>query len=365
MKFTCAKSNLLQAISTTARAASKMQKTILECILFICEDEKIILKATDIAISIKTELHAQVQEKGTAAIPAKLLYEIVNRFPDSDVSFNSANENTMEISCLNSKVHLQQMEANEFPAFPELEKDTQIKLAQNMLRSMINQTIFSVAVTEDKPILTGLLFDIKKDSLTLVGLDGYRMAVRREQVISDMEKSCVIPARTLREVSRIVEDNEENIKISVSGNMALFEVGETQIYTRLLEGDFVNYENLLPKECSTVTKVEAGMLRDSIERASIVAREGSNNVIKFIIGEKAMDITSNSEMGNIDEKVPVITEGSDLKIAFNAKYVLDVLKNIDENEVSLRFNTAVSPCVLKAEGSDRYEFLILPVQMRE
>ena len=365
MQFTCTKTNLLTAIGTVNRAASKMQKTILECILFSCSEDGITLKATDIALSIKTEMEAQVEKTGDAAIPARLLYEIINRFPDSDVSFSSINENSVEISCLNSKVVLQQMNPDEFPVFPVLEQNEQIKIPQNILKSMINQTIFAAAINEDKPILTGLLFDIGKDSLTIVALDGYRMAVRKQQAISDIEKNCVIPARTLREVSRIIDDTEENIKISISGNMALFEANHTQIFTRLLEGEYINYRNLLPKDCATSVKVETGMLKDSIERASILAREGSNNVVKFEIREKNLDITSNSEMGNIDEKIPVITEGNDLKIAFNAKYVLDVLKCVEEPEILMQYNTGVSPCIVKQENSDIYEYLILPVQLRE
>ncbi len=287
MRFTCAKADLIQAVGTVARAASKMQKTILECILFTCDDGVVTLRATDIAISIKTEMTAQVEEKGKAAIPSKVLHEMISRFPESDVTFESIGENAVKISCMNAQVDLQQMNADEFPSFPEIDRKTQIKIQQKLLKSMINQTIFAVAVMEEKPILTGLLFDIGKDSLTVVALDGYRMAVRKETVISDVSESCVIPSRTMREVSRIISDTEENIKFCVSGNMALFEANNTQIYTRLLEGDFVNYRNLLPKECATNIRVETEMLRDSIERASILARE-TNNVIKFIIEDKVL-----------------------------------------------------------------------------
>lgn len=365
MQFTCAKEDLLTAIGTVNRAASKMQKTILECILFSCGETGITLRATDIALSIKTEMNAQVEQTGDAAIPAKLLYEIIGRFPESDVTFKSVGENSMEISCLNSKVVLQQMDADEFPIFPALEDKEQIKLPQCVLRTMINQTLFAAAVNEDKPILTGLLFDIEPGTLTVVALDGYRMAVRRQAAISDIARKCVIPSRTLREVSRIISDTEENVKISISGNMALFEAGNTEIYTRLLEGEYINYKNLLPADCATSVKVETNMLKDSLERASILAREGNNNVVKFEISEKNLEITSNSEMGNIDEQIPVITEGKDLVIAFNAKYVLDVLKNVEESEVLMQYNTGVSPCVVKQENSDAYEYLILPVQLRE
>lgn len=364
MQFTCSKQDILKAISTVNRAASKMQKTILECILFSCSAENVVLKATDIELSIKTEMNAQVKKEGQAAVPARLLFEIINRFPENEIEFNSINDNTMEISCLNSKVNMQLMDADEFPAFPEIDRDSQIKMSRILLKNMINQTIFSVAVNEDKPILTGLYFDISKDSLSVVGLDGYRMAVRKESVISEIETSCVLPSRTLREVSRIIDDSEENIKIFISGNMALFEADNTQIFTRLLEGEYIRYKNLLPKDHTTAVKVEKEMLKDSLELASVFARE-NNNLIKFNITEKMLEIFSNSEMGNIDEKIPVIVEGNDLKIAFNAKYILDVLKNVDDPEVVLQLKTDISPCVIKKEGSDKYEYLILPVQLRE
>lgn len=365
MRFTCAKNELLQAVGTANRAAAKMQKTILECIYFHCEADTVTLRATDIALSIETKLSAQIEEEGTAAIPARLLHEMLGRFPDSDVTFHSEGDNTMIISCMNSKVDLQLMDVNEFPAFPTLVDSQQIKLPQSTLKKMVQQTIFAVAVTEEKPILTGLLFDVEKDKLTLVGIDGYRMAVRQETVISEAERSCVIPARTLRELSRILGDSEENIKISLSGNMALFELDGTLVYTRLLEGDFIRYKNLLPKEYSTRVSVEREMLMGSLERASILAREGSNNVIRFEFAEGVLSITSNSEMGRIDEKLPVDSEGKDLRIAFNAKYVLDVLKNVDDSEVHMYFNTEISPCVVRKEGEGAYEYLILPVQTRD
>ncbi len=365
MQFICAKSELIKAISIVSKAAAKTQKTILECILFTCKEDTITLKATDISLSIKTDIQAQVQEEGTAAIPARLLFEMINRFPESDVQFSSLNENTVEISCINTKMNLQKMDAAEFPMFPSLTEKEQIKVPQNVLKKMIHQTIFSAAVLEDKPILTGLYFDIEKDSLTIVALDGYRMAVRKEQIISDSEMGCVIPARTLREVSRIINDTDENIKISMSGNMALFEANGTKIYTRLLEGEYIKYKNLLPKECATNIKVETEMMKESIERASVLAREGSNNVIKLDIKGNTVEISSTSEMGKINEILPIITEGNDLKIAFNAKYMLDILKTVEEAEVIMQFNTGVSPCTIKKEGSMQYEYLILPVQSRD
>ncbi len=364
MHFISTKSEILKAINIVAKATSKMQKTILECILFQCHSNGITLKATDISISIKTSLQAEVLEEGETAIPARFLYEIVSKFPESDVSFHMVSENTVEISCLNAKVCLQSMNPAEFPAFPEIGSDKTVKVQEKVLREMIGQTIFSAATAEDKPILTGIMFHMETDALEIVALDGYRMAVRRQQIISEMDASCVVPARTARDIARILEDTEKNVKISINGNMALFEMDGTEVYSRLLEGEYIKYRNLLPKASKTDITVEKEFLCDAVERASILAREGSNNLVKLEIRDNILNISSNSEIGNMDENIPVLQNGDNLTIAFNAKYILDVLKSLDDKEILMQLNSPISPCLIVKPGGDAYQYLILPVQVR-
>ncbi len=364
MHFISTKTEVLKAINIVNKATSKLQKTILECILFQCTKEGITLRATDISISIKTTLQAEVLKEGEVAIPARFLYEIISKFPESDVSFNMLTENTVEISCVNSKVCIQSMNPAEFPTFPEINATGSVKIQEKVLRDMIGQTIFSAAQSEDKPILTGVMFNITKDNLEVVALDGYRMAVRNQPVISEVEASCVVPARTAREVARIIEDTEKTVKIMLSGNMALFETDGTQVYTRLLEGEYIKYKNLLPKNHKTEIVVDKEMIKDSIERASVLAREGSNNLVKLDIRDNILDISSNSEIGNIDENIPVMQTGDNLLIAFNAKYISDVLRSIEDKEIKMEFNTPISPCLIVKPGSTEYHYLILPVQVR-
>lgn len=364
MHFISTKNEVLKAVNIVTKATSKLQKSILECILFQCHEGGITLKATDISISIKTKLQAEVLEEGEAAIPARFLYEIISKFPESDVSFHMTGGNTVEISCLNAKVCLQSMNPAEFPAFPEIGTDKTVRVQEKVLRDMINQTIFSAATAEDKPILTGLMFHMEKDLLEIVALDGYRMAVRSQQIISEIEASCVVPARTARDIARIMEDSEKNVKITINGNMALFELDGTEVYSRLLEGEYIKYKNLLPKSSKTEVTVERELLCDSVERASVLAREGSNNLVKLEVRENILNISSNSEIGNMDENIPVIQSGDNLTIAFNAKYILDVLKSIDGKEVRMQFNTPISPCLIVNPGGAGYEYLILPVQVR-
>lgn len=364
MHFISTKNEIIKAINIVSKATSKMQKTILECVLFQCRTDGIILKATDISISIKTKLQAEVLEEGEAAIPARYLYEIISKFSDSDVSFHMISENTMEISCLHAKVCLQCMNPAEFPAFPEISTEKTVRIQEKVLREMINNTIFSAAVSEDKPILTGVMFHLEKDRMEIVALDGYRMAVRCHQVISEIDVSCVVPARTAKDIARIVEDSEKNIKMIISGNMVLFELDGTEVYSRLLEGEYIKYKNLLPKGSKTDITVETEMLNDAIERASVLAREGSNNLVRMEIRDNILNISSNSEIGNMDENIPIIQSGDNLIIAFNAKYIIDVLKCIDDKEIKMQFNTPISPCLIVKPGSEEYQYLILPVQVR-
>ncbi len=366
MQFTCAKSELTNAISIVSKGAAKMQKSILECILFSAKDGELTLKATDIELSIITTITAEIIREGAVAIPSKFLYEIINRFPESDIEFiKEEEENTLKVSCLNSTMNLSVLNADDFPEFPVMEKDKCIKIAQESLKTMINKTVFSAAISDDKPVLKGLLFDINKEEISIVGVDGFRMGVRKSMVISELTQKCVIPARTLKEVAKILKDTEETIRISLGTNMALFEIEETQIFTRLLEGEFINYKTIIPKTFETDLTIDKEMLKDSLERVIILAREGNNNVINLDITDKKVDITTNSQIGNIDDEIPVIKNGKDLKISLNAKFLLDILRSVDDKEISINFNTQISPCIIKGTQNSDYEYLVLPVQIRE
>lgn len=363
MNFTCGKQDILKAINIVSKAASKLQKTVLECIMFECEEGTVTLKATDIDLSIKTQINAEIAEKGSILVPAKYLFEIINKFPDNEINFKSEDGSKVEISCLNSRICLSCMDSDEFPAFPFIEKNSTVKITEKELRSMINDTIFAAAQTFERPILTGEMIKVSNGEIEVVALDGYRMAIRKQEVISDMEISMVVPGRTMREIAKIASDSEETVKIAVAGNMALFEMENTEVYTRLLEGEYIKYRNLIPAESTLNVIVEKEMLRESIERAMILAREGNNNLVIMSFDDGVLNITSESEIGNIRENIPVMQTGENITIGFNAKYILDLLKSIDDSEIKMLFNTQVTPCLVTAHNKSGYEYLILPVKI--
>ena len=361
MHFISTRTDLLKAIAIAAKATSKLQRTVLECILFECTKEGIYLKGTDISLSIETKLTAEVIEEGNVALPARYLQDIISKFPESDVSFKSSDGKSLEITCMNSKIKLQCMDADEFPSFPDKTEGPFAKLQEGTLKKMFNETLFAVSDAEDKPILTGIHFDARNGVLEMAALDGYRMAVRTENIIFEGEFDFVVPARAAREIAHISNDTENTVRFSEKKNMAMFEIGDTYIYTRLLEGEYVKYKNLIPGNQSIEILIERQMLKESTERAAVLARD-RNNLIKFNISDNTLEITGESEIGNINEKMPIIQNGDDIEIAFNAKDVSEVLRALPDDEIKLTFLTSLSPCVATGTSTGGYLYLLLPLR---
>lgn len=366
MDFYVNKQSFLKALNIANKAtASRLNRSILECIFIQTDGDKIILKATDMTLSIQTSAQATVEKEGSTALPARLLTEIMSKFPEGDIHFIRGQEGSVQIINQNAKAVLQEMDGDEFPDFPEVNSQNSVTIDGSELKQMINQTVFSTAANEDKPILTGVLLETEQNQMNLVALDGYRLAFRTTKCSPNGNMSVVIPAKSIREVAKIIEEDEKQVSICVSGNTAHIEMNSASLFTRLLEGDYVKYKNILPSEYKTRVKVETKLLEESIERASILARDTSNNLIKMSMAEDVMTITSNSEYGSSNEQLPIYLEGKDLTIAFNSKFILDILKNVEDGEIIMDFDTNLKPCVIKDRELDKYIYLILPVKVRD
>ena len=366
MKFTCEKKDILKAINTVSKAvAIKSVLPILECILIKTQDTDVVLKGSDTTLSIKTSFSAQISKKGCVAVPSRLFQEIISKYPSGEMTIWTDENNTLNIKSGNSKASLSFLQSDEFPEFPNENLDNSIDMPEITFKSLINQTIFATAITDDKPILKGVLFEKEGSKLNVVALDRFRLAMRSEKITTSLDDvSVVIPSRSLRECAKILEDNAENISICISKSYVAICIGETRIYTRILEGDYVKYKNILPTNNNTIIKIEKEDFLEAIERASVLSREENNNLIKVNVMEDAISITANSEIGRAYEEVSAIIEGKELEIAFNARYLTDVLKNIDETEINIYMNTNVSPCVIHPKEGGSFLYLILPVQIR-
>ncbi len=365
MKFTCSQKNFLEAILTVQRAVSaRSSSPLLEGILIETQKDVLKLLGTNLDLGIESYIEANIIEEGSIVIPARLLSEIVRKLPDAEVKVVLKSNNAVELNCLNSLVTLQGFAADEFPRLPDISENKPVEINRIVLGNIIRQTIFAVAVDEARPILTGGLLEVEDDNAVLVALDGYRLALRRAKLESVHENmKVIIPGKSLSEVGKILGEDDQNISISISGSNVLFDMGYTRVISRVLEGEFINYKQIISQDYKTRVKADTRILESSIERASLIAREGKNNLIQLTIKDQQMVITSNSESGQIYEEIPILLEGNDIEIAFNARYFMDMLKAIDDQEICLDFTTNVSPCVVRPIKGNNYTYLLLPVRI--
>lgn len=364
MIFICEKQKLLEGISIVQKAITgKTTMPILEGIYINASNSNLTLIGSDIDVSIETKVEVNIIEEGKVVIDAKIFGEIIRKLPNSEIKIETLENDIIQITCEKSVFNLGYMKADEFPELPQLNQDMKIEVPQNILRNMIKSTTFAIAQDETRPILQGVLFEVKDKSLNLIALDGYRLALKKEYLDSDIDIEVVIPGKTLNEVSKILEDIEQNVQITFTNNHILFNLDKTKIISRLLEGKFVNYRSLLPQEHKIAITVKKQELQNGIERASLMAKDGNNNLIKLDIEDEAIILSSNSQLGKVREEVNINLQGDKIQIAFNSRYLLDVLKSLDDEEVILEMTSSVTPCIIKGKMVDNYRYLVLPVRV--
>ena len=354
MIIICNKQKLQDGISICQKAITgKSTMPILEGIYINATKEGITLIGSDIDVCIETKVDADVLEEGKVVIDSKIFGEIIRKLPNSDV----------RIEIIQSVFNVVFMNADEFPSIPKLDIAKELKVSQSILKNMIKSTSFAIAQDETRPILQGILFEVKEKKLNLVALDGYRMAIKTEYLDNDFDIEVVIPGKTLNEVSKILEDIESIVNITFTNNHILFDLGETKIISRLLEGKYVNYLSLLPQEHKLLINVNRQELQNGIERASLMAKEGNSNLVKLEMNEESIIITSNSQLGKVREEVTANMQGDPIQIAFNSRYIIDVLKNMEDDNVQIEMTSSVSPCVIKGKEAESYKYLVLPVRL--
>lgn len=368
MKFTCNQQILAKALNTVSKAVSNRTTIpILKGIMIKATEEgSLILTASDLEISIKKEIAADVQEPGAIVVMAKLFGDIIRKLPNEDILISCDESGTVLIKTSFSEFNVVSFPTDEFPEIGNKEEGSEsITLDRDIFREMIRKTAFAASVDESKGVLTGILTEIDEEFIKMVSLDGFRLALVKENMKSASSNKFIIAAKVMNEISKIISEDEEDsdINILLGEKREVINVGSNEIIIRRMEGEFIKYNDILPTENTTNVIVSKEMLLESIERASLLSREGKNNLIKMIIKNDLMTITSRSEEGNVKEEIIVEKTGNDLEIGFNSKFVLDVLKVIDDDQVSLNFKTGVSPCVVKPVDGDHYEYLILPVRI--
>jgi len=369
MQFTCDRNELLEAVMTVSKAmAQRTSIPLIEGILLKGENGLLELFCTDLKLSIKSTIRADFDGMFSCVMPGKLFTEVVRRLPEDDVhiTLEEGNEGSYKVTilCRDSRTTLTALDAEQFPRVEEAIDENAVEIEERVLKAMIRQTAFAVAQDNTRPIFTGELLEIEGDSINVVALDGFKFAMRTAKLSKETPaRRCVVPGRVMLEVMRILGDSSDIVRLHFSGKNFMLQKDSTRVITRLLEGDFIRYSQIIPKDSTTMVRVAVDDLRAAISRAELIAADDRVNLVKFAIGDDEIVVTSNSESGNVREKVNCMTQGAHLDTAFNIKYIGDALRALECDEVVLHLTSSISACVLKPAGEEQFLYLVLPVQI--
>lgn len=367
MKLKCSRESILNSINTVSKAVSNRSTLpILECILIKADSTGFKLIANDLELGIEaSSTDGETTEEGTIALESKLFSEIIRKVSGEEVSIQTDENNIAVISCGNSEFKIAGQLGDEFPSLPQVEKQNEFILFQNDLRNMIRQTIFSIAQNETKPILTGELLEINSKNISLVSVDGYRISYKKSSILAEGEPvSAIIPGKTLNEISKILSsETNEMVSISFTDKHILFDLGQSIVVSRLLEGDFIRYAQSFTEDYKTKIIINKQDAVACLERASLISRDSKKTPVKMEIKEGSLIITSSTEMGDAYEEAQIDMDGESLTIAFNPRYLIDALKVIEDEKVSIQFTTPLSPAIIRPIEGDSYKYLVLPLRM--
>ena len=373
MKIVCEKEKLLKCINSVVRGVpTRTTMPILEGIFIQTNENKVKMTTYDLDLGIEYIVDCDVVEEGNTVVNATMFSEIIRKLPDTEIKI-SVNENKLlVIECEGSLYKLSTMNPEEYPELPKIDVEHSVLTEQKTLKDMIKKTIFAVSLEENRPIFTGCLFEIVNNKLNVVAIDGSRMGwVSTFLTEKTNNFKAVIPGKTLNEVNKIITDSFDTIKIGIAKNQAVFEMENCKIVTRLLEGEFLNYQNVIPSSWETKIRINKNILQNCLERVSLISssyveKEKKYPVkIKIEIGKVILSCTN--QTGDAKEEIYVETEGKPLEIGVNPKYFLDALKVIEDEEIFIEFGSNISPCIIKPveETAQEYVYMILPIRIKE
>ena len=359
------KAQLVNALSIVMKAVStKTSSVILESILISASDNRVVLDATDTELSIQTEVDAVIVKAGGVVLNAKLFSEIVRKFDSTEslIELDVDSDFKTTIRCEQAVFNIMGIDPVEFIPMPKIDRDAFISLSQFSLKEVIRQTEFSTAISDINRMMGGELIDVKNNVAKFVTLDGHRMSIRNIELMGEYEdQKCVVPIKSLQEVMRIIDsDTQKNVNIYFSKDHILFEFDRTLVLSRILDGEFFRIKSMLSNDYDTKVNVSRLKLQNAIEQSMILIRENEHKPMILDIENGMLKLSVNSSLGFMDAKVNIEKSGSDLKIAFNPKFLVDALKVIDDDFVNIYFTNAKSPCFIR-DDKNTYTYLILPV----
>ena len=365
MKLSC-KGNLLSDALARVMKALPIKKTmpILEGIKLTAEGNSLTLTATDTEFAIQKTISAEVKMEGEALVPGKLFGELVRKLPsDEDVEISFMDEQNFVIKYMDSETTLKAMKLKDYPPIQQYDYEITVDMLQKDVKDMIGKTIFCAATDDVRPVLKGCFLEIKGNKIKCVALDGFRLAVTVKDLVMEYpDTTAIIPAKNLSEIYKLLEEDEEMAKISICQKKIAVDLKHTKIISNLLSGTYMKYASSIPTNFETTITISKDMLERCLERAYVMSRFEKSNLVKLDIKEGKLTVSTASEYGDINEVIAVFTEGKEVQMLFNSKFILDCLKVIEDEYVKIRFSTPTSPSVIVPVDGDNYLYMILPLR---
>lgn len=363
MKIICNKTDLLKGVNIALRAVPvRTTMSILECILIDATENVITLTSNDMELGIETKVPGDIIEKGKIAIDARFLSEIIRKLPDSEITVETDENYNATITCEKSVFAISGKSGEDFSYLPYIERDKNIILSQFSLKEIIRQTIFSIGDNESNKIMTGELFEVSGNNLKVVSLDRYRVSIRNIELKDSYEPiSVIVPGKTLGEISKILSgEADSEVKVFFAENHIVFEFEDTVVVSRLIEGEYFKINQMLSKDHQTKININKKELLDCIDRATLLVKEGNKKPVIFNITDGSIKINIVSTIGKMNEEIDITKDGNDIRIGFDPKFLIDALRVIDDENISMYFINAKAPCTIK-DDKGSYIYLILPV----
>lgn len=363
MHIICDKSKLIEGMNIVMKAIpGKTTMMILECVVIEVKDNQIKLIANDLQLGIETLIDGEIKQEGSVAVGAKVFFEIIRKLPSDNVSITVDEDYHMNISCGKAKFNIMAKATDEFPYLPNIVKDKNVNISQFTLKDIIRQTVFSISDNENAKVMTGELFEIHDSELKVVSLDGHRISIRKVKLNQSYDDvSAIIPGKTLIEISKIINGGmDDEVSIFFTDKHVLFEFEDTIVLSRLIEGEYYKIDKMLSTDYETKVTVNKREMLECIDRSTLLLKESDKKPVIIDVQDDYMKFAMNSAIGSMDEDIDASKEGKDILIGFNPRFLMDALRVIDEDEITMYMINPKAPCFIR-DQEETYIYLILPV----
>lgn len=366
MKFLCSKNEISEAIGNVSKAvSSKSPIPALEGIKLKLNGNILELTGYDLELGIRTQITVKSEENGEYVINARLLNEIIRKMPSDEICIDINEKMNVSITCGFTEYNVSAISADEYPELPSFDREKSISISQNILKNMINQTIYAVSVNDNKPILTGELFDIDEEgNFSMVALDGFRLAVRNEKINCSEKYSFVVPSKALAETSRLLRDDDSRCELYTNGKHIIFDISGYLVFSRLLDGEFHNYKSSIPNDFSTEIIIKTKELMEALDRCTLLISEKNKSPIRCEFADGQLNLSCQTAIGKISDELSVDINGNPVTIGFNNRFAIDALKAADTDKVRLQMNGGNRPIKILPMMGNGFTYLLMPVTLR-